>query len=502
MRTTFKMDALIALFSGIALVFAFSPTHIVWLAIIAPAALYVVLKKHQRLHATQLGFIFGLGFFGAGVSWVFVSIYYFGGTTFLISALLTILFVLVLSGLFALLGFILQTYFPNNTLTKALLVYPALWALLEALRASLFTGFPWLLLGHTTVDSIFSGLPPVFGVYGTSFCLVLISGLVVFASTPHAEQDKLHGWQLSNLSLFALVLMFAAMYGLGNIKWSQPTHRSLTVSLIQGNIPQNLRWNADQVHNILNTYQTLTENHQGSNLIIWPEGAVPMFFHQAHPFLHQIEKILAPFHSTLVTGIPYEKADQHYNAVVSLGDTQGIYLKRHLVPFGEYVPLEKTLRGLIQFFNLPMSDFLAGPLNQPLMRIQGFPVGIYLCYEVAYGQVVRSDLPNAQLLMTLTDDAWFGHSLAPWQHLQIGQFVSLETGRPMLFVGNNGITAIITASGRLRALLPQFTMNVLDGVVTPYSGTTPWVRFGDTPYLLIMLAALALCYMKSKKRKY
>lgn len=499
MFTTFKMDALIALFSGIALVFAFSPTHIIWLAILAPAALYGVLNKHKPWRATQLGFIFGFGFFATGVSWVFVSIYYFGGTSFWISLLLTLFFVCVLACLFALLGFTLQKFFPTHHVSKILLVYPALWVLCEALRSWLFTGFPWLLLGQSTVNSVFAGLPPIFGAYGTSYWLVLISGLFFMASVPEYRHSTPHSARLANLSLLSLVILFAGVYGLSTIHWSNALKQPLHVSLVQGNIPQNLRWDTEQVHHILSTYQSLSEGHNHSDLIVWPEGAIPLATYQVSQFLQQLNMELTKTHGALITGIPYATPNNVYNAVISLGDAQGFYFKRHLVPFGEYVPFEKKLRGIIRFFDLPMSNFSEGLLHQSLITIHHIPLGIYLCYEVAYSQVIRADLPKAAVLVTLSDDAWFGRSLAPWQHLQIGQFAALETGRPMLFVGNDGITAIINAQGQLQSLLPQHTANVLDGTVTPYVGLTPWVRIGDRPYLLIMLIGLVLCYRRAKK---
>ena len=499
MFTTFKMDALIALLSGIALVFAFSPTHIIWLAIIAPAALYSVLSKHNPWHAAQLGFIFGLGFFAAGVSWVFISIYFFGGTSFWISLLLTLCFVSVLACMFALLGFTLQKFFPTHHVSKILLVYPALWALCEALRSWLFTGFPWLLLGQSAAPSVFSGLPPIFGAYGTSYWLVFISGLFFMASVQQYRHATPYNTRLANLSLLSLVVLFAGVYGLSTIHWTKSLQQPLRVSLVQGNIPQNLRWNTDQVQHILSTYQSLSESQSHSDLLVWPEGAIPLATYQASQFLQQMHAELTKTHSALITGIPYTTPKNVYNSVISLGDAQGFYFKRHLVPFGEYVPFEKNLRGIIKFFDLPMSNFSEGSLHQSLVTIHNIPLGIYLCYEVAYSQIIRADLPKATLLVTLSDDAWFGRSLAPWQHLQIGQFAALETGRPMLFVGNDGITAIINAQGQLQSILPQHTANVLDGTITPYAGSTPWVHIGDYPYLIAMLIVLALCYSRAKK---
>jgi apolipoprotein N-acyltransferase len=495
---TNKLDFLLALLAGILLVFAFAPAHFVWLAVLCPAVLYALITKQTAKRATALSFVFGLGFFGTGISWVFVSIYFFGGTSFLIAFLLTSLLVLALSCFFGILGFTLQRYFAKNNMAKILLVYPALWALLEALRSWIFTGFPWLILGHTTANSLFSGLAPIFGAYGSSYFLVLIGSLFYVACVPHYGESKFYGWKFSNLSLTALIVLTIGVSSLSTINWTKSNSPALSVSLVQGNIPQNLRWDAKQVNNILNTYQALTPRYYQNNLIVWPEAAIPLSTEQAINFTDKIEKELETTHSALITGVPYVNKQNYYNAVIGLGDAQGIYLKRHLVPFGEYMPYEKWLRGLIQFFNLPMSNFLPGPPHQSLISVHGIPIGVFICYEVTYSSIVRENLPAAGLLITVSDDAWFGRSFAPWQHLQIGQFTALETGRQMLFVGNDGVTAIINSKGQLQSILPQFTTNVLNGHVAAYTGTTPWVMFGDLPYLIIMLIFLAICYSKPK----
>jgi apolipoprotein N-acyltransferase len=500
MRLLFKLDWLIAFLAGIALVFAFAPVHFYWLLFISPAIFYFLLIKHPAKPASLIGFFYGLGFFGVGISWVFVAIYVFGGTPAWLAVLITLLFSIVLACFFAVLAFILQRFFPQNNLSKSLGVYPALWALLEVLRSWIFTGFPWLILGHAVPDTAFAGFAPIFGPYGTSFIIVFASSLFLLAAVPFLGKAKLiNGWQVTNVAWFGLAIFFALALLLKLIPWTHPLNKPLSVSLVQGNIQQSLRWDPQEVENILSTYQALTEGHYQSDLIVWPEAAIPLTPTEAKPLFDKIETNLAATHSALITGIPMPAGVSYYNAVMALGDARGMYMKRHLVPFGEYVPLENYLRGLIQFFNLPMSAMMAGNMNQALITVHGLPLGVYICYEIAYDAVVRADLPEAKLLVTVSDDAWFGDSLAPAQHLQISQFQALATGRPLLAVGNNGITAIITYQGRLQSIIPQFMPGVLTGMVSAYEGTTPWVLLGDTPWIILMLLVLIIFYLKNEK---
>ncbi|MCD6046614.1 MAG: lnt [Gammaproteobacteria bacterium] len=500
MRFLFKLDWLIALLAGVALVFAFAPMHFYWLLFISPAILYFLLIKYPAKSASLVGFFYGLGFFGIGISWVFVAIYVFGGTPAWLAVLITLLFSMVLAGFFALLAFILQQFFPAHNFAKVLVVYPALWALLEVLRSWIFTGFPWLILGHAVPGTAFAGFAPLLGPYGTSFLIVFASGLFLLAIVPSLSKGRLIArMQAANVAWLSLAIFFILAFLLKLIPWAHPVGQPLSVSLVQGNIQQSLRWDPQEVDNILTTYQSLTEGHYQSGLIVWPEAAIPLTPAEAKPLFNTLEEKLKAAHGALITGIPVSAGVSYYNAVIGLGEAKGLYMKRHLVPFGEYVPLENLLRGLIQFFNLPMSAMVPGNMSQSLITVHGLPIGVYICYEIAYDAVVRADLPEARLLITVSDDAWFGDSLAPAQHLQISQFQALATGRPLLAVGNNGISAIITPKGNLQSTIPQFMPGVLTGMVSGYEGVTPWVLMGDVPWIVLMLIALVFFYFKNKK---
>lgn len=497
------LESFLSFLAGIILVFAFAPFHIFWVALISPAILFWLLSHHSPTKSAFIGFCFGCGFFGLGVSWVFVSIYVFGGTPTYLAALITLLFVFVLALFFALMGFLLQKYFNHNNILKIILVYPTLWALLEALRSWIFTGFPWLILGHTVENNVFAGFGPIFGAYGCSFWVIFASSLCYLAATPHFMKNPANQkspWKTANAALLALAILLVTAYLSNFIHWTKAVEKPLNVSLVQGNIQQSLRWDPEEVNHILLTYQALTRNHYQNNLIVWPEAAIPLTPEEAAPFLKKINAKLEAGHSSLLTGIPLIKNGRYYNAVIALGHGYGSYTKRHLVPFGEYVPFEKYLRGLIQFFDLPMSNYLSGPVQQSLITINDVPIGVYVCYEIAYDYLVREDLPMAGLLVTVSDDAWFGRSLAPWQHLEIAQFQALASGRSMLFVSNTGITAIINNKGQIQSIIKQFEPGVLSGKTHEYFGATPWSILGDGPWIMLMLILLSACFSSERRR--
>lgn len=489
----------IAILSGAFLPFAFAPTKEFWLALICPAILLWLWLDLKPSRAFKLGYLFGLAYFGVGVSWVYVSIHTYGNADAPLAFLITALFVMILALFIGLNGYCLQRFFPHNNLSKLLVVFPASWAIFEAVRSYIFSGFPWLLLGHVMVPSLLSGFAPVLGVYGCTYMMILLSALVLLATVPGLLNHDAGRWREGNFSLIAIAIIFAVGMALSNIHWTHQASKNLSVAMVQGNIPQSLRWDPIEINNILETYQIQSVPYWANvNTIIWPEAAIPLTPEEAKPYLRKITAIAKKNHSGLLLGLPIQEDKFHYyNAAMGLGDVTGVYKKRHLVPFGEYVPFENILRGAIGFFNLPMSSMLSGDSQQPLMTIKNIPIAVLICYEIAYGHIVRQDLPQAQLLVTISDDAWFGNSFAPWQHLQIGQFQAAATQRQLLFVGNNGVTAHIDSNGKLLAALPQFTEAVLSADVTIYGGETPWIIWGDLPLLALMLIALVVVYMRS-----
>lgn len=495
--------------AGALLPLAFSPINYFWLAWITPAILLAGLRQVTPKRAFIRGLLFGLGEFGVGVSWVYISIHVFGNTPIILSAFLTFLMVFILSLYPAIQGYLQARFCNQSSITYGLLIFPSLWMLLEWLRGWLFTGFPWLLIAYSQVNSPLRGFIPIVGEYGTGFFILVISGLLeaiarqLFALFDKSKQSSL---SIKALLSYLILLIFIPFMGwcLARIVWTKPAGPARTVALVQGNIPQSIKWDPASIMPTILHYVDLTRPFWRANLIVWPEAAIPLPMPQAKEIISQLNNYAIKQNSTFITGIPVQvpQTFSYYNAMLLLGKNQGSYYKRHLVPFGEYVPFQNYLRGLFGILNLPMSDMTKGPQQQADLHADGIIIAPFICYEIAYWHELMRDLPRANLLVAITDDAWFGNSFAPAQQLQIGQFRALQSGRYLIQDGNNGITAIVNAEGVIIARVPQFKTAVLTGTVIPMMGATPWVTYGDIPvlWLLVLILILAHRYSINPKR--
>jgi apolipoprotein N-acyltransferase len=279
------------------------------------------------------------------------------------------------------------------------------------------------------------------------------------------------------------------------ITWSQPLGEPLKVALIQGNIPQHKKWEVEQLLPSLTLYATRTKERFGDDLIVWPETAVSAFEYQVdEPFLQPMEQALRSHGSQLVFGVVQLDPDgkRYYNAMVAMGDQRDHYRKRHLVPFTEYLPFKSILWSLVDFFTIPMSDFTAGSKAKPLMQVGQYQVGMSICYEDAFGAESAQALPEAAYLINASNDAWFGDSLAPRQHLQIARMRALETSRYLLRATNTGISAVIGPKGELLSTAPLLQEAVVEGHIQPLSGSTPFGRMGNLPILGILVLTLVV----------
>jgi apolipoprotein N-acyltransferase len=490
---------LVPLLAGVCLPLSFSPLGFFPLAVLMPAILFFLWLQSVPRQAFITGYLFGLGFFGAGVSWVVVSFYRFGGMGLGLSLATMLLFVLFLALFPAFLGWLSRRYFSAlDEKVYLLLLLPVLWVLLEWVRGWIFTGFPWLNLGYSQTDSPLAGFAPVLGVYGVSWVVAFSASLLVYALRSENRPRYVA------LTTFLLLWILAA--GLTQISWSQPKGEPLTASLIQGNVPQNIKWRADQRGPTIELYTRLSRDRWGRDIIIWPETALPAYFHQAKSFLQRLAtEANENGGSTLLLGLPVmseEDDSQYFNAVVRVAANGAgevvtqIYRKSHLVPFGEYIPLKSVLGGLLDILQVPMADFSRGSENQPLLEVAGHKVGMSICYEDAFGEEVIRALPDAAFLVNVSNDAWFGDSFAPHQHLQMARMRTLETARPMLRATNNGVSAVIDQRGQVLATSPQFEVAVLDGEIQPQQGATPYVRAGNWPVLLGLFLSLGFCILQ------
>lgn len=504
--------SLIALFAGGLLPLAFAPFGYSPIAILCCALLLTLWLNDSVRDALRHGFIFGLGFFSVGISWVYISIHEFGNTIAPIALFITALFVAILACFPAMQGYVLARFFPRDTPTKLFFAFPASWVLIEWVRNWIFTGFPWLLLGASQTNSPLRSFAPIVGEPGLSFLVALTGALLVtlIINLPIAKKfgiEKNHmpliNKKIFYLSTIGILLIWGSTFLLKSIHWTKPASKPIQVSLIQGNIPQQLKWNPQYLETTLKSYYELTQQHWDSRIIIWPEAAIPLLQKDAQGFLNGLSKKAKAHKTTLITGIPIQENSRYYNGLLALGVDQGKYYKRHLVPFGEYLPWwTQWLKGIIGFLAIPMSDFSAGPVQQPMLHVAGIDIAAFICYEITYSDLVLKGLPQAQLLLTISNDAWFGDSLASAQHLQIGQLRALETGRYLIFTANDGITAIVNPEGHIQQQISRFQIDVLTGTVEAMNGITPWMVIGMLPFISVIFILFVLAgWRESVERK-
>jgi apolipoprotein N-acyltransferase len=356
---------------------------------------------------------------------------------------------------------------------------------MEWLRGWNFTGFTWLQLGYSQVDSPLAGLAPVLGVYALSWMVALSAGLFLMALR-HQRQSR---WG----ALAGLLLIWGGAALLRPGGWTQPAGAPLRVALLQGNISQDVKWQAGHRQATLETYLEMTRSRWGADLLVWPESALPGFYHTFATFVTLLAEEARQHHTALLLGTPYrdETTARYYNSIAVLdAEPPRFYHKRHLVPFGEYLPLPDILSGAVDFFRFPMSDFSRGPDFQPPLAAAGQKLGLSICYEIAFSPVIRTSLPAATLLVNVSNDAWFGNTIGPHQHLQMARMRALETGRYLLRATNTGISAIIDPQGKIKGRSPQFVPHVLAGEVIGYTGATPYLYSGDRVVLSGLLLAL------------
>ncbi|HSO81733.1 apolipoprotein N-acyltransferase [Thiocapsa sp.] len=433
------------------------------------------------------GWLFGVGLLGFGVFWIRISLNEFGNMDTWVAHLLTGVFVASMALYFGLLGWLVRRLDRGPAWLVPFLLFPGLYLLLDWLRGWLFTGFPWLSLGYTQIDGPLGGFAPILGVYGVGLLILLSAGLI----------SGFLRWSGRGrvATAIALVLIWGGGMLLKQVSWTAPSGPSFRAAVVQANIPQAMKWDPDLLVSTMEIYWELTERNLDADLVVWPETAIPDFLHRVRDVLVEPMAARAREEGTeIVLGIPVMESDtgRHFNALLSIGSREDLYAKRHLVPFGEFMPFKAWLGPLVDLFEVPMSDFSRGSAERPLLAVGDRLAGVSICYEDAFPAEVSQALPEAEFLINVSNDAWFGDSLAPHQHLEIARMRALENGRYLLRATNTGISAIIDQRGRVVGTVPSFVRGDFATEVRPYAGATPYVRLGNAPAIVLAAAMVLL----------
>ena len=478
----------IALAAGAGCSLAFAPAALFPLALICPAVLFLLWEDAAPRRAAALGGAYGAGLFLAGTYWLYTAVHVFGKAPAWLALFLMAGLVAIMAAYYALLGWAAARFFGGSSLRRWLLALPAAWTLMEWLRGWLFSGFPWLEAGYAMSDSPLAGLAPVGGIHlVTLACMVTVGALVAAIRGTPRERAA---------AVVVAVLAWTAAAALRERSWTVPAGAEITVAVIQGAVPQDLKWQDGHRDETLRLYRRMTESAFGARLIVWPEAALPVLAHEAGPYLASLWQEAQAAGSDLMLGLLRYDADhdRYYNGLLALSVEQaGWYYKRRLVPFGEFFPVPKFVRSWMRLMSLAYVDMTAGDDHQPALDAAGQKIGVTICYEDAYGAEQLEVLREATLLVNVTNNAWFGDSTAPHQQLQMARFRALEAGRYLVRATSNGVTAIIATDGGVVAHAAQFVPEVLRGSVRPFAGLTPYAQSGNWPVLsacILMLATL------------
>lgn len=505
--------------AGLNLVFSYAPFSLWWVSFISLTLWFVHLEKlcnKKHISSTRLltkhSFIFGFGWFASGISWVHVSIAEFGGMPLIASLFLMLLLCLYLALFPTLTGYLsakiaIFTTKNHHTSSKLTLwLFPCIWLLTEYLRGVVLTGFPWLSLGYGQISGPLAPLAPVIGEIGITFCLLMLC--VAFSQLLLKSQIKQAATALVSIGLITLFSYQQT--------WVSPTGKTIKTALIQGNIEQSIKWQPEQQWPTMLKYLDLTRLNYDAQLIIWPESAIPAIetMSTTQEFLDMANQSASLNNATIITGIlNYNfESKEYFNSLIVLGkkqqaDKNGDYFygntnrydKNHLLPIGEFVPFSDWLRPIAPLFNLPQSSFSRGSYVQNNLRASDLNILPLICFEIAFPeQLAANFFDDSDVLLTVSNDAWFGNSHGPHQHMEIARMRALEFGRPLLRSTNTGVTAVTDHFGNITAQVPQFEQAVLTADIQLVSGQTPYSQYGRYPIWLIGFLLMLINIVNSR----
>ena len=504
-RFTPAQASLIALLAGALNVFAFAPIGWWPLQIITLALLFhLILQAPSLKSAVLTGWAYGFGWSACGVYWLYISMHQYGGMPAAMAALAVALLAMLLGAFFAAatgVGAWFQQRLQASRTILLLLVFPALWMLSEWLRGWVLTGFPWVASGYAHTGSPLAGYAPLIGVYGLGWLAAVLAACLVLLTTKKS-------------AIVLIVAILASGFGLKSISWTKPQGEPISVRLLQGNVPQEIKFDDEQTDVTLTLYEDMIREAP-ADLIATPETALPLLAHQLPAdYLPRLAEFATASNSHLAIGIAVSDGPQQYaNSVIGITPASASratpklyrYDKHHLVPFGEFIPF--GFRWFVDMMHIPLGDFTRGAALQAPFAVKDQSVLPNICYEDLFGEEIAGQLraadaagkPVASMLLNVSNIAWFGDSIALPQHLQISQMRAIETGRTMLRSTNTGTTAVIDPSGKVIAQLHPFERGVLTASAQGYSGITPYVFLGNAFIVLLAFALLIAAWYLTRR---
>ncbi|STX29027.1 apolipoprotein N-acyltransferase [Legionella beliardensis] len=471
---------------GLLLPLGFAPFHLPGFTLLGLALFYHQLNSRKTKSPFFSGLFFGLGFFGLGTSWIYVSIHDYGHLSIITAGFITFLFLLYISCFPALLSVIFCRLLIKPYTLGASLLFSSLWLGSEYLRATLLSGFPWLLIGFGQIDAPTRFLLPILGVFGVGFLTCLAATLL-----SNIIQKNRNYKRYSYLLLFIIIIGCPVL--LKDINWAAVDKQPISVGVIQANLSMRDKWDETLFWQLLERYQNAAKSLLGTQLIVMPESAIPLPPTYISDFLDSLNDDAKQAGSAILLGIPQPTSideSSYFNSLISLGKAKGVYLKQHLVPFGEYIP--PAFQFIINKLGIPDPNMKPGQSNQRLIQVHHHPIATLICYEIAYGNLLREQLPTAEWIVSISDDGWFGHSLALYQQLQMAQVRSLQAARYQIVANNDGLSAVIDTQGKIENFLPAYSEGVLKAAIFSATGKTPWVTLGDLPALVFGLLIILI----------
>jgi apolipoprotein N-acyltransferase len=475
--------------AGACLNLAFAPFGWWPIAVLAPAALFALIRGLPPRRAFHAGAAFGVGLFTFGTYWLYTCLHVFGLVPVWLTLVLQAALIGAMSIYFALLCYLANRFWLKGGATRTWLVLPVLWVLGEWLRGWILSGFPWLSLGYAMIDSPLKGWAPLLGVYGVSWSAAMIAAALSVLLMPAVAMPS----RLAALGGMAALFLIPAL--LSDHAWTHAAGPPITVAAVQGAVSQDQKWQAKNLDETMERYSKLTAQAWGARLIVWPEASLPVLANEIPDYLDRLRAEGRAHGTDLAIGLVnfQPETKRYFNGLLVLSDSGGgWYYKRHLVPFGEYFPVPNFVRSWMRLMSLPYDDITPGSEHQPILSAAGQKLGLTICYEDAFGSQQLPVLREATLLINVTNNAWYGDSTAPHQHLQIARMRALEAGRFLVRAANDGITAVLGPHGEIVARLPQFREAVLRADVQPLAGLTPYAKFGNYPVVLGAGLLLAL----------